>query len=299
MLSKRESQQAPNAGIDHCLTQSRGYTPCIGMDPCVEKAIESRAYSANGMEKDARWSYVGEAAEALDKEKSREHSRLSHRLWDEPEEHGPLGQFQCDRRERCLCCLLFFLVLVCSGLLAAYMALSSSNAPSSLHWGRAPSLPWLPWASSPSTTGAPARSAVTPSAVVDSMSAEPYDCADQYRDWESMWTDTKMAWCCRHEQKGCTKATTSAAASPPQTRSHETSRSTAGALRQPTSTACMASCTFDAQTATCGQRVQFAAEYVFFAEARPCREAHDLVLKECSVCSDCMLDATGCELATE
>jgi len=292
MLKTEERAQADHSGVNQCLSHSKGYTACVGMDamdPCFDSAFESHAFSARGAEKDPRWLYVGEKGSQTSERQ---------RLVDDKEEQSPLGDCHCDRRERCLCCLLFFLVLVCSGLLAAYLALSSSNAPS-MPWrgaGRAPFLPWLPWGSSPSTSGAPARSAVDPSAVVDSMSAEPYDCADQYYERESMWTENKTAWCCKHEHKGCTKITTSAA--PPAT-SLSSKADVVREKRQPTSDACSASCTFDAQTATCGQRVQFAAEYVFFAEVDPCRDAHDLVLKECGSCSSCMLDATGCKSATK
>jgi len=267
MLPAKQGEQAHNPSVDQCITQARGYAPlpCVGMDPCVNTEVETRAFSNSGVEKDPRWLYVGE--NRSDGLASGRHGSV-----DEKEGRSLLGDCHCDRRERCLYCLFFFLVLMCSGLLAAYMALNSSNPPS--------------------MSGAPARSAASPSAVVDSMSAEPYDCVDQYHDWESLWSDNKMAWCCKHEQKGCTKATTSAAAP------HVTSLSTADALRRPTSAACMASCTFDSQTATCGQRVQFAAEYVFFAEADPCNEAHNMVLKECGSCSGCMLDATGCDSAT-
>jgi len=325
MLTTKQREQVDNSAVNHCLTQlnhSRGYTTCAGMeDPCEPTAFESHAILNGGAEKDPRWLYLGEKeleSQAII------HSQANERQGFDDQEDPP-DKFHCDGRERCLCCLLFFLVLLCSGLLAAYMALSSSSTPS-MPWGRAPSLPWLPWGASPSKSGepsenravpagAPARAAVLPSAVVDSMSAEPFDCADQYYDWETLWDDNKKAWCCKHERKGCTKTSTSAtvppvqpaanslrphATSPSKTgplRPHATNPSKTGPLRQPTSKACAASCTFDAQTAPCGQRVQFAAEFVFFSEADPCKEAHDMVLKECESCSSCMLDATGCDRA--
>lgn len=57
---------------------------------------------------------------------------------------------------------------------------------------------------------------------------------------------------------------------------------------------CNAVCNFGELPATCNARVKWSLEHVFDGKPHPCSQAHDLVLRQCDVCSLCELGETDC-----
>ncbi|CAK0806632.1 unnamed protein product, partial [Prorocentrum cordatum] len=55
----------------------------------------------------------------------------------------------------------------------------------------------------------PAADATEDVPAADATEDQPYDCNAEYSEWLERWDDAKKHWCCEHENKGCTSATTS------------------------------------------------------------------------------------------
>jgi len=144
-----------------------------------------------------------------------------------------------------------------------------------------------------------------------------YDCYVEYYDWEHLWTPEWKKWCCEQHRKGCprvethTETTTLA----PTTTTAEPTTTTAGpaaTTAEPTTTTaepttstttearstCLDDCTFDGKTYTCKERMRWALTHLVENSRFKCYAAHDLVVKQCPLCSGCAiqrgLKGTGC-----
>lgn len=58
---------------------------------------------------------------------------------------------------------------------------------------------------------------------------------------------------------------------------------------------CDTSCTFHGVSATCADRVQWAARHTFSQNPEACEEAHKQVLQDCPVCAVCQAADAGCK----
>merc|ERR1711879_289226 len=54
-------------------------------------------------------------------------------------------------------------------------------------------------------------------------------------------------------------------------------------------------CEYNKTAASCRFRIQWAANHRFLGQPNACSLAHEFVLQQCPVCSDCRATATGCE----
>lgn len=59
--------------------------------------------------------------------------------------------------------------------------------------------------------------------------------------------------------------------------------------------ACDAVCTLAGQDASCTDRIRWTADNVFTDKPMACHQAHESVLRECSVCGPCTVKGTGCK----
>lgn len=104
---------------------------------------------------------------------------------------------------------------------------------------------------------------------------DPWDCDFNMASWGASWSDEKKGWCCLNKHVGCT---------------------TTPSLLPPAQLAatCSADCSYNGQSHTCGERIQFAAAHQFVGRPDACNAAQMLVVSECWFCSGCPLSATGC-----
>jgi len=113
------------------------------------------------------------------------------------------------------------------------------------------------------TSGAGVAAATTGAPVL------PFDCHDgKPHDW----SDQQRRWCCEHEDVGCT----------------------GGGESNTTLEGCASICAYKGMRASCESRIQWAAWNTYAGEEMPCLMAHALVLRQCSVCSNCTSKAVGC-----
>mmetsp|Transcript_88570 Transcript_88570/g.286063 ORF Transcript_88570/g.286063 Transcript_88570/m.286063 type:complete len:268 (+) Transcript_88570:56-859(+) len=123
-----------------------------------------------------------------------------------------------------------------------------------------------------------------------------YDCNVEYDVWETNWTPEWKDWCCKNRQRGCPSTSTT---------TETTSTATSTTMTTTTTTEdpkvavehCNKQCVFDAASATCAARMQWAAKIGAAKDSsEPCTAAHSLVLSQCDVCSQCELKFSGCAM---
>lgn len=95
----------------------------------------------------------------------------------------------------------------------------------------------------------------------------PYDCKAGFSNWQAGWSHSKKSWCCEHFHLGCTHAT-------------------AG---------CSAFCELRGISATCRERIQFAARHAFAHQPGACERAHHSVQRECDTCAACRAEEAQCQ----
>mmetsp|Transcript_95879 Transcript_95879/g.286194 ORF Transcript_95879/g.286194 Transcript_95879/m.286194 type:complete len:465 (-) Transcript_95879:189-1583(-) len=113
------------------------------------------------------------------------------------------------------------------------------------------------------------------------------------------WLEDRRIWCCQHHGVACL------ASSP---------ASKAGARLAPTTTpkqvepaktlapsggdkGCEESCRLNGISATCTQRIRYSVKHQFEGDPGACEQAHELLMKQCPVCSRCSrssLSSLGC-----
>lgn len=95
-------------------------------------------------------------------------------------------------------------------------------------------------------------------------------CAPHHCDGEvSDWTQAKRDWCCDHFQKGCPETTLSPYK-------------------------CDAPCTHKGETATCADRLSWAQHHLFSGRGNACALAYSQVQVDCDVCRACSIGEAGC-----
>ncbi|CAE8600644.1 unnamed protein product [Polarella glacialis] len=108
-----------------------------------------------------------------------------------------------------------------------------------------------------------------------SVGCVTFHCDVDSDDWGEDWSQLKKDWCCRVKQVGCMPAT-------------------AGAT--PVEDACHSSCKAEGVTATCRDRISFAAKHAFAGQEHACGQAYSQVQVECgSACQACSIDAAQCQ----
>lgn len=103
-----------------------------------------------------------------------------------------------------------------------------------------------------------------------------YDCNDE----NAKWSANKIIWCCKYYERRCT----------------ETNHNTLVSSQAPKD--CAINCKLKGITASCRDRVQYAASHELLGKPNACAAAHVLVLHECPRCSGCPLDESGCTTTT-
>merc|ERR1740121_2528555 len=122
-----------------------------------------------------------------------------------------------------------------------------------------------------------------------------YDCHAEYDMWKTAWTPDWKAWCCEHEQRGCPSTTiTTATSSTATTTTRTTSRTSTVTTTTTEGEGCSALCEVDNVNNTCGDRIHWATKNEEREKKHPCAAARALVLKQCSICGGCSLEAVGC-----
>lgn len=97
--------------------------------------------------------------------------------------------------------------------------------------------------------------------------AQDYDCGDGLED---SWDAQKKAWCCANYGRGC-----------------------------PEFHGCDSLCIFSGASASCRDRVRWAAKHKFGGQSDACKSSYDVVLRQCSVCSACnFASLAGCTAGT-
>merc|ERR1712060_186800 len=94
----------------------------------------------------------------------------------------------------------------------------------------------------------------------------PYDCEAGYSTWKAVWSEPKKRWCCARQQKGCPE-------------------------RVPSGRGCDTPCLYHGMTATCKDRISYAAKHFFSHSDDSCRQAHSRVQRECHICEACTIAA--------
>jgi len=100
--------------------------------------------------------------------------------------------------------------------------------------------------------------------------ALPFNCQEGQ---PATWEEKKRHWCCSREDVGC----------------QEGSRAQTEHL-----TGCKAMCSYQGQSASCVDRIRWAAQHTYLGKDKPCLQAHKLVLSQCDACGNCSGSAAGC-----
>lgn len=104
--------------------------------------------------------------------------------------------------------------------------------------------------------------------------SEPHDCQAGLSNAQQGWSNAKKAWCCHHKKLGCAVPATT--------------------TRPPTLDGCNTHCNSGGRDLTCGERIREAARTTTRSEPNPCVAALSSVYRECSVCTVCSMQASGC-----
>mmetsp|Transcript_80952 Transcript_80952/g.261499 ORF Transcript_80952/g.261499 Transcript_80952/m.261499 type:complete len:273 (+) Transcript_80952:67-885(+) len=126
-----------------------------------------------------------------------------------------------------------------------------------------------------------------------------YDCNVEYDVWETNWTPEWKDWCCKNRQRGCPSTSTTTETSTTVTTTTRTTTKVITTTEDPKVAVehCSKQCVFDAASATCAARMQWAAKIGAAKDSsEPCTAAHSLVLSQCDVCSQCELKFSGCAM---
>jgi len=135
---------------------------------------------------------------------------------------------------------------------------------------------------------------------------QAHDCLSGVSDWRSSWSDAKKAWCCDKYGRGCPvpvahqrmQTSISIDDGPVAEALSPAAAAEATKLRLqragPAAT-CDVGCRVGDVTASCRDRIRYAAQHMFVGKPDHCQRAHELVITECAtVCPTCALEDSGC-----
>ncbi|CAE7487656.1 Ide, partial [Symbiodinium pilosum] len=124
-----------------------------------------------------------------------------------------------------------------------------------------------------------------------------YDCNAGFSNWMQGWSDSKKAWCCRKEHRGCVPHHCDGEVSDwtHAKRDWCCSHFQKGCPKTTYSPLkCDAPCTHKGHTATCADRLTWAEEHLFKGRGNACALAYSQVQVDCDVCRACSIEDAGC-----
>lgn len=117
-----------------------------------------------------------------------------------------------------------------------------------------------------------------------------FDCQAGFANWANGWTDAKKHWCCTDKKLVCARSNVTTTEKP-------TSQGKDTMIAQ--TSGCDTECVYRSQTATCKERISWAANRQFIRTPHPCATAHSDTLRKCPACKEvCSLAGAGCVLTT-
>eukprot|EP00435_Cladocopium_sp_Y103_P062890 s27_g24.t1 len=127
-----------------------------------------------------------------------------------------------------------------------------------------------------------------------------YDCNAGFSNWLHGWSESKQAWCCEKEHRGCAPHTcsgTSMSSWSDAKRDWCCSNFQKGCAATTLSPKkCHAVCTHSGESATCMDRIHWAKRHVFAGRDNACALGYSQVQVECSVCRACSIEEAGCSV---
>eukprot|EP00930_Biecheleria_cincta_P075323 TRINITY_DN62489_c0_g1_i1.p1 TRINITY_DN62489_c0_g1~~TRINITY_DN62489_c0_g1_i1.p1 ORF type:complete len:425 (-),score=72.28 TRINITY_DN62489_c0_g1_i1:73-1347(-) len=140
--------------------------------------------------------------------------------------------------------------------------------------------------------------AASDDAIVYHDAGGEYDCAEDQAQMQTAWSSSKARWCCDVKQIGCSLVEASSTT----VADGSTSTSIDDVLAFDSSensvnVHCLSGCWFDGETASCEDRIMYAARKTFAGQDDACAQAYRLVQKQClKSCTACTLEKANCSV---